>query len=175
MIALQCQKCGNGFLVKKYRKDRAKFCSFECRKYSEYNQVKLVCRWCKKEFFTSESRKQIKKFCCQICYANAQRVELPSKKYKRITVNGVRYLEHRWVMEQHLGRKLSPKEHVDHINRNKHDNRIENLRVLDIRVHGSISAASRGVPVCFSQQIQGQQRWLGIAVFHASFLCGYSC
>lgn len=41
-----------------------------------------------------------------------------------------RILEHRFVMEEYLGRKLSKSEVVHHINKNRQDNRIENLRLF---------------------------------------------
>ena len=43
--------------------------------------------------------------------------------------------EHRYVMELHLGRKLSPEELVHHKNEDKTDNRIENLEVKDWSEH----------------------------------------
>lgn len=62
-----------------------------------------------------------------------------------ISGNGYRYINaytfgvkrqmplHRHLMEQQLGRRLESREHIDHINGNKLDNRIENLRLTDIK------------------------------------------
>lgn len=57
------------------------------------------------------------------------------KKYKQIMVNGKLVREHRWLMEQHLGRKLESWEHVHHIDGNHLNNAIENLIVLSNAEH----------------------------------------
>ena len=46
--------------------------------------------------------------------------------------------EHRMVMSDYLGRKLSQKEQVHHINGIKDDNRIENLMIIGISEHISL-------------------------------------
>ena len=53
--------------------------------------------------------------------------------YIRIMVNGKGMVQHRYIMEQHLGRKLLPEENVHHINGIRHDNRIENLEIWNTR------------------------------------------
>lgn len=49
--------------------------------------------------------------------------------YRYVCVDGREIQEHRYVMEQSLGRRLSPKELVHHINGDILDNRLENLEI----------------------------------------------
>ncbi len=61
--------------------------------------------------------------------ANSGEGTLDPRGYRVITVDGQRYLEHRWVMEQMLGRKLEPDEEVHHKNRVRDDNDPSNLEL----------------------------------------------
>jgi hypothetical protein len=61
-----------------------------------------------------------------------------------MTVDGKQIRVHRHIMERHLGRKLSPNEHVHHINGNSLDNHLNNLEVLTNSEHQKLEQRRRG-------------------------------
>lgn len=77
------------------------------------------------------------------------------RTYKNIWHRKKPIREHRVVMERHLGRPLLTEEHVHHINHCVHDNRIENLEIMEPEQHGrhhaSLIAQAAGHPTHFRQ------------------------
>ncbi len=58
-----------------------------------------------------------------------------SDGYLRIFINGKSIYKHRLIMEEYLGRKLTSADVIHHKNRNKLDNRIENLELMTRSQH----------------------------------------
>lgn len=123
---------------------RAKFCSKSC--YTEKHAKKYVtipCLGCL-NYFTKPaySKKQTcSKTCSYLIRSNPNGRYITPQGYVAIKTNSnTSYssgyeLEHRVVMQKHLGRVLTADEIVHHINEIKIDNRIENLRLMSNSSH----------------------------------------
>ena len=117
------------------------------------------CLKCCKEFKDKPSHIIKRKYCSQICYwvskigniisnsGQFKKGHIPINKigkakdrgyFKIITSDGRRIREHRYIMEQYLGRRLKQNEIVHHINYDRADNRLENLQILDRATHNRV-------------------------------------
>jgi len=80
-------------------------------------------------------------------YRHARRIN--SNGYVIISVGSPGHVrserEHRWMMEQHLGRSLAKNEIVHHKNGDKADNRLVNLELLTTQEHNR-RTAKKGYP-----------------------------
>jgi hypothetical protein len=87
-----------------------------------------ICAWCNKVF--SDFHKN-RKYCSLKCSGASQFKGgwILNTGYRARNIKGKTVLEHRYLMEQHLGRKLRQDEYVDHINGIKSDNKLSNLRL----------------------------------------------
>lgn len=147
-IEISCSLCEKVFERWPYEKYR-KFCSHQCASKARKTKKKVLCDFCSKNFEKpfSELKRTKFNFCQPKCYQMFNRGSrafrfkngsLTQDGYKVIYVNGKRILEHRYVMEKFLNRKLSNKEIVHHIDENKLNNQISNLQITDRKEHRTI-------------------------------------
>ena len=97
------------------------------------------CEQCKQPYLTSRSNPH-SRFCSDRCRGDAKmgdkhprykggRSINKTSGYASKSILGRSVMEHRHVMEVHLGRPLLRTEHVHHINGDRSDNRLENLEL----------------------------------------------
>lgn len=132
------------------------------RKLIETHQILRRCKNCGKIFNTYKS--QDAKFCSSICAGNnslpigSYRKSVKYDQYLEVKTENGWKLEHRLVMEKHLGRKLEKWEEVHHIDGDKHNNKLSNLFLVDKKGH-SRKQFELFIKV---QKLEWENKWLTI-------------
>lgn len=108
----QCNNCGAILRITRYWHKQKKYKNFYCNKKCE-----------SKARYLGENLELVGGY------------RHKTEGYEYVRVNGKPSLKHRIIMERHLQRKLSRREHVHHINGIRYDNRLENLAVVDTTNH----------------------------------------
>lgn len=146
--AKPCAYCGASF---RGSDKKQRFCSQDCVTLSKGMRLsRRICILCEHPYRACHSEQ---KYCSPQCSAEAHtgpanpfyKGHPPltlSNGYRLIWVKGRRILEHRHVMEQYLGRPLTPNENVHHRDGNKANNAIANLEVMTARNHTLIHCNS---------------------------------
>lgn len=116
------------------------FCSRNCKAASVRNEITVQCKKCGKDFKTEYLRPG--KYCSQKCYIRVGERFL-ELGYWVVRKDGRKIKEHRWVMEQHIGRNLTDEEIVHHRNHDKLDNRVENLQLTTRQEHMTLHKLER--------------------------------
>lgn len=95
-----------------------------------------------------------------------------SQRYKKVTIDGVRYYLHRVIYQFHFG-DLDVTDEIDHIDRNGHNNRVNNLRKvthtgnsLNRKIRGDSKTGYQGVQKVRNRYkttltIDGKRKFLG--------------
>lgn len=142
-----CRYCGKEFFVPQceinYR-HTIKYCSSGCY-HASTKKPPIVrnCAFCGNEFTVNRRHKE-QKFCGLECAHAHKRGSnriptLGADGYKHVWFSdGSGEKEHRYIMEQQLGRKLTTDEVVHHIDGNRSNNNLSNLVVMNRGEHSAL-------------------------------------
>lgn len=115
----ECENCGNIFRpVDSKKRTCSRQCGYAIRSNGALKLRKKECWWINKRGYVEG--------------------KIWLDEYTQIRVK-----QHRWVVENSIGRKLLQNEDIHHINGIKTDNRIENLKILSHSEHSTLTNNER--------------------------------
>ena len=153
MLIKSCEYCHTKYFIKPSCFKRSKYCSRKCQtiaiahlpriyKITETTREKMRQRWFSKSI--TQRRKILEKAWSSLRGKVGQKCHnwnggiSGTRGYRLLYVGSKKpkYIrEHIFLIERHLGRALLPGEIVHHLNGNKQDNRLSNLRVMSSADH----------------------------------------
>lgn len=136
-----CKTCAMSFEVclssLAGRKGSGSYCSSACRVAGTRRLATGLCAGCGESFQGVPCVVARKRFCSAECRSRSHKNRyLMRTGYVALRVGGKDVLEHRHVMEQHVGRPLLRSETVHHRNGDRSDNRLSNLELWS-KQHGA--------------------------------------
>lgn len=138
----KCDSCGVEFERPPNHKARNSnfFCSKECSYNFKKKKILVKCDWCGDQFWKKQSdiKRTKHNFCSHRCSIDFVRW---TGETRNVTVEGIAI--HRRIVEESLGRSLTPEEEVHHIDHNYHNNKLENLMVVNKSEHSRIHAKGK--------------------------------
>lgn len=142
-IKIICKQCGKEFDVGKsdYRvkHNTIKYCSQKCSGEALKKGKLIKCKQCGKEFYSTRNM-----FCSSKCFYDYKKENYKHKEYEEngyivLYKNGYNKKgnakQHVLIMENYLGRRLNKNEVVHHIDGNKKNNDISNLKLMTRAEH----------------------------------------
>lgn len=145
-IKLICRNCNKEFELKasetRVKENKVHYCSAKCRDEARKTGKIKECPICGKSFYTTRNE-----FCSTKC---SNEYISKNRKHNLYMENGylIKFKNgynkkgnaklHRLIMEEHLGRKLTSNEIVHHIDGNKLNNDITNLKVMTRGEHSRL-------------------------------------
>ena len=158
VLPRNCAECGTEFKPRD-NLHTGRYCSRKC--VSKARGLKPTpCEWCQTMF--QPVKDGARRFCSRSCAAKWTGKNRMSSKGYVMTAKGYKLIympehpnakrgyiqEHRYVMEQKVGRLLTPEEVVHHMNHVKTDNRPENLQLMMKRDHDKLNLPRQSNLTC---------------------------
>ena len=158
-MTIKCEVCGKEYRINQSILNRAEhhFCSKACYGvfmsrddvYAKCDMCGDTYKICKSHFGRTKTH-----FCSKECFYKYKRTQEERDRVSALGIGKQKYKhrnrqsEHRYIVEQKIGRKLKSDEIVHHIDGNKRNNDPSNLTIMSraehAKLHARMRAAAKG-------------------------------